>query len=339
MTNLSIDSIGPLATLQDMGREGFITFGLSRGGAMDRLALYEAAALLGLPAPAPAIEMAGRGGTFRCDTPLRFALTGAQMQATIDGHAIPWAASHSLHPGQTLTIGGTLAGTWGYLTPAAPILAPQWRDSVSVHLAAGIGGTLSAPSRLLLGKDPAPDHPTMTLTPEDRFAGGILRLMPGPQTHLFDVATRGRFEATHFTRSAIASRQGARLDQTGEPFFTKGAAGLISDFIGCGDVQMTGNGVPYILMSESQTIGGYPRIGTVIAADLPRAAQAPFGAPLRFTLIDIETADSLFTPASARLTALRRQCRPLTRHPGDVPDLLTLNLISGIASANHKDQP
>jgi allophanate hydrolase subunit 2 len=336
---LFIDSIGPLASLQDTGRPGMIALGLSRGGAMDPVALDEAAALLGLPRPPAAIEMAGLGGMFRSDAPFRFALTGAPMQATIDGRAIAWAASHQLLPGQRLTIGGALGGTWGYLAPAAPILGPRWCDSVSAHVAAGIGRLILSGDRLPLGRDPTPDRPAMTLTQDDRFSGGPLRLMPGPQTHLFDDATLARFTATDFLRSPHASRQATRLDQTGPPFDTANIMGLISDFTQCGDVQITGGGVPFILMAECQTIGGYPRLGTIIAADLPRAAQALAGATLRFAFVDTDTADRLYTPLTARLAALRRQCRPLTRHPADVPDLLTHQLISGVTTAAPKDNP
>lgn len=336
---LFIDSIGPLGSLQDTGRPGMIALGLSRGGAMDRSALDEGAALLGLPAPAAAIEMAGRGGTFRCDAPFHFALTGAPMQAAIDGQPLVWSASHCLRPGQTLTIGGILAGAWGYLCPAAPVTTPGWGNSLSAHLAAGIGRPLAAGDRLALGDDPAPGRPGQTLTPEARFAGGTLRVMPGPQTHLFDPETLARLAAASFIRSPQASRQATRLDHSGAPFTGVGVAGLVSDFIQSGDVQITGGGVPYILMAESQTIGGYPRLGTILAEDLPRAAQAPLDAVLRLVCIDAQTADQAYVAPAARLAALRARCRPLTRHPADVPDLLTLQLISGVASAQTKDLP
>lgn len=327
---LIIDTIGPMASLQDLGRTGLTSVGLSPGGAMDPLALAEAAALLGLSAPQTAIEMALRGGTFRTTAPLRFALTGAPMAAQIDGRALVWPASHILNPGEVLTIGAATQGTFGYLTPAPQILTPRWQDSHAAHLTVRVGALLNPGDQLPLGPDPTPDSPSLTLPPGDRFSGGTLRLMPGPQTKLFDAATRDRLTNTAFTRSPMASRQGTRLDHEGAPFATPHAAGLISDFITCGDVQMTGAGTPTLLMAECQTIGGYPRIGTVIAADRPRAAQAPPGAILRFSWVDMTTADRLYAPAAALLDALRRQTQPLRRNPADNPNLLTLQLISGV---------
>ena len=87
---------------------------------------------------------------------------------------------------------------------------------------------------------------------------------------------------------------------------------------------MTGDGVPYILGPECQTTGGYPRIGTVIAADLPRALQAGPGAILRFSFVTTEEARAAASP--------RPRAVPLVRHPRDVPDLLGMQLIGGVVS-------
>ena len=80
---LDILACGPGVSVQDLGRTGYLAQGLSRGGAVDGLALHEGAALLGQPVGA-ALEMAGFGGRFRATEPLRIALTGAPMRATID---------------------------------------------------------------------------------------------------------------------------------------------------------------------------------------------------------------------------------------------------------------
>lgn len=331
-------SAGPQVTLQDMGRPGLIGQGLSPGGAADLLALLEAAAILGLARPAPALEMAGFGGRFRADADLRFALTGAPMQAMIDGAPIGWNRAHWLRAGQDLSIGGAVAGQYGYLSFAAPIRAPVVMGSLSAHLAAGIGRALGAGDALDLGADPAPDRPLALLAVPDRFSGGVLRLAPGPQTMLFEAETRARLEKTAFRRGAQANRQGMRLDHDGAPFATGAAAGLASDFLIAGDVQMTGDGVPYILLAECQTIGGYPRIGTVLVADLPRAAQAGPGAGLRFEWVTTETADRLARPLAAQLADLRAACRPVIRDPSTIPDLLGYQLIGGVTAGDDPDK-
>lgn len=322
---------GPATTVQDTGRPGQIARGLSPGGAADPRALYEAAALLGLPAPVAALEMVGFGVAVTADAPVRLALTGAPMRATQDGAALAWNAAHWLQPGQTLDIGGALSGTYGYLTFAGGMDLPQVLDSPAAHLAAGLGGLLADGARLRLGADPRPDLPARTLAPDDRFAGGRVRIMPGPQTALFDADTRARFAATRFARAPRANRQGVQLDQDGAPFAARPLDGpLASDFVTAGDVQMTGAGVPFVLLTECQTVGGYPRIGTVLAEDLPRVAQAPAGAALHFTWVDVETADRTFLSPARILAALREPVRPLVRDPRDMPDLLGYQLIGGV---------
>lgn len=338
MARLTIHRAGPALSVQDLGRPGHLSEGLSPGGAADRLALFEAAALLGLPAVVPAIEMASMGGRFSTDTPMRIALTGAPMKAALDGAPLPWPSSLLLLPGQMLEVGGATAGVYGYLTPAGGIATPEWLGSRAAHLVIGVGRPLAAGESLPLGPDPAPNAPAQTLDPEPRFAGGTLRLMPGPQTGLFDAATLERIQATAFTRSAQANRQGIRLDHEGAPFPASGAKGLASDFILAGDVQMIGEGIPFVLMAECQTIGGYPRLGTVLPDDLPKIAQAPMGAGLRLALVPLEEADALWQSDDDRLRALRKRVRPLIRDPRDIPDLLGYQLIGGMTRGDDLDR-
>jgi len=334
--SLMIERADGLMTVQDMGRPGHLSQGLPRGGAMDRLALIEAAALLGLAAPQAAVEMAGAGGVFAVSAPTRVALTGAPMRATLDGAPAGWHRTHLLVPGRRLVIGGADAGVYGYLTPAGSIESQPWLDSRSAHLTIGIGAALTAGDRLPLGADPSPDLPARAIAVEDRFAGGTLRLCVGPQTALFDPASRSAFAETPFRRAHRGNRQGVRLDADAR-FTTPHAAGLASDVIGPGDIQMTGDGVPYVLLAECQTMGGYPRIGTVIADDLPRAAQAPPGAALRFRFLDEGASDALYRNDADRLADARRRCHDLIRDPKTMPDLLAYTLIGGVTRGDELD--
>ncbi|MFT6683096.1 MAG: allophanate hydrolase [Loktanella salsilacus] len=169
------------------------------------------------------------------------------------------------------------------------------------------------------------------LPDRDDLEGGTLRLMPGPQTQMFSAAERARFAQTVFHRSPQANRTALPLMKDGAGFAALGG-NPVSDFIAPGDVQITGDGTPVVMMAECQTVGGYPRIGTVIAADLVRAAQAPVGAALRFEWVDVGRADALFVPEAQQLTALKAAVRPLVRDPRDMHDLLSYQLISGVTA-------
>ena len=154
-----------------------------------------------------------------------------------------------------------------------------------------------------------------------------IRVMPGPQTGLFDDTLLARFEATEFTRSAKANRQGVRLDQEGPSFTAGSQLQQVSDFIAEGDIQMTGDGTPYVLLADCQTMGGYPRIGTVLPCDLPRIAQALPGASIRFRFVTVDEAEALWQSDTARLARFSSGVAPLVRDPRDIPDLLSYDLI------------
>ncbi|SCX98126.1 biotin-dependent carboxyltransferase family protein [Paracoccus tibetensis] len=330
---LIIHAAQGVLTVQDLGRPGHLAQGLGRGGAMDRLALIEAAALLGQPAPLAAIEMAGAGGTFEVSAPTRIALTGAPMRAQLDGRPLLWAAVHLFRPGQRLRIGPAEAGVYGYLTPAGGIASEAWLGSRAAHLTIGISAPLAAGDAVPLHADPSPQDPALRLDVAPRFAGGELRLIDGPQTPLFSDETLAAFAQARFTRAVQGNRQGIRLDAAARfpaEALRQLTAGLASDIIGPGDVQMTGEGVPYVLGAECQTIGGYPRIGAVLPDDLPRAMQAPPGAGLGFRRITLDEALACHVPEAQLLAEARRRCRPLLRDPREVGDLASHNLIGGV---------
>lgn len=339
---LTILQAGPAMTIQDLGRPGYRAVGLTHGGAADPTALHEGAALLGQDPNSAALEMAGSGGSFQVDEDIRIALTGAQMQVSIDGEPIAWNASHLLPAGAKLTIGGARDGAYGYLHVGGGFDVEPVMESRSSHLAAGIGRLLQTGDSLPVGKDSG--SVTGQTPPRDsRFGGERVRIVSSMQTDAFDEATRARFTETTFRRDARANRMGARMDHEGEGFATGGQLTIVSEVITPGDIQITGDGAPFVLMCECQTTGGYPRIGTVIPCDLPIVAQAQPGAALRFEFIDLDEALAAETRHRADLAALPKHRQPLLRDPARIRDLLGYQLISGVVSATadpfEKDTP
>ncbi|WP_071675225.1 5-oxoprolinase subunit C family protein [Nioella nitratireducens] len=323
---------GPGLSLQDTGRQGFLAKGLSRGGAVDGLALAEGAVLVGARDPL-AIEMAGAGGRFRAEgADLLIALTGAPMSAEIDGTRVAWSASHLLPQGAELKIGGVTRGSYGYLSVAG-LTAPKVLGARSAHLAAGIGHRLQAGDRLTA--QPAPHKGGMMLPQDDRFSGGTVRLLPSVQTDQFDKETLRRLEETAFLKDARASRMGARMAHDGPGFSSSEHLAILSEIIVPGDVQVVGDGAPYVLLNECQTTGGYPRIGTVISADLAKVAQAAPGMPIRFRFVTLDQALAARDAALRQIESLPDKVTARLRHPGDIPDLLSYQLVSGAVSAHH----
>lgn len=335
---LEILSIGPAATVQDLGRPGLQRYGVAQGGALDPVALTEGVALLDQPGDLAAIEMCLLGGTFRAvGGPVRVALTGAPMKAAhigVDGtrSTIRWRTSFRLDPGAMLEIGAVQRGFAGYLHVGGGIETPVVLGSRATHLRAGLGGgALRAGMALPVGPETSAAV-GLHLEEDGRFRVTELRAMWGPQAHLYSVAERERFAATTFRASPHRDRMAMQIDTGGDRFEAENALSGVSDAVSLGDIQMTGKGEPVALLADRQPTGGYPRIATVAAADLPALAQLASGAAFRLRFIEVDEAVTALQAARSAWAGLRNQAAPLLRDPHDISDLLSYELIDGVVS-------
>ena len=334
MRGLIVKQVGPGVAVQDLGRPGYLAMGLTRGGAADVRAVHEGAALLAQGTDLAVLEMVGTGGTFQASDAIRIALTGGTMTAQIDGEAVTWNASHLVPKGATLTIGPSRSGTYGYLHVGGGFDTASALGSRATHQSCGLGALVATGDTLPVGTDKGRDV-GMTLPVDARFTGGSVRIVPSMQTEDFDPAIRDRFEQTAFRRDPRANRQGVRMDSDGYGFSNPRALSIVSEVIVPGDIQITGDGTPFVLMAESQTTGGYPRIGTVLPCDLPRVAQAPAGAVLQFAFLSLDDGAAVQARADADLAKLRSAVTPLVRDPATMQDLLSYQLVGGVVSATH----
>jgi allophanate hydrolase len=154
------------------------------------------------------------------------------------------------------------------------------------------------------------------------------------QTGLFSDSQLDAFTATAFRRAHEANRMGVRVDGNAGALQVAGGLTVVSEIISPGDIQMTGAGLPFVLLYECQTTGGYPRIATVIPADMPRAAQAPAGVSLRFQFVDTDTAVEAERRFRAHMKALPGLTEPLVRDPADIAELLSYQLVSGVTAGD-----
>lgn len=332
-----VEQAGPGITVQDQGRPGWLSRGLSRGGAVDRAALSLGAALLSQADSLAAIELMHSPLRLRLPTGARISLTGAPMRAELRDatgslRSLGWNGSHQLPQDAKLSLSPLRdSAGFSYLSFGGGIDSPQVLGARSAHLTAGIGRALAAGDRLPLGRDPAPL--TELVLPPAADPSGPIRVLPSLQTSLFSQAEMARFQTTVFHRDLRGNRMGMRLQSSGPGFGSESSLGLVSELVQPGDIQITGDGTPFVLLAECQTMGGYPRIATILPCDLARVTQAAPDAPIRFTMINhAEAGEALRADQSARAT-LHRRLQPRVRDPRDIPDLLAHNLIGGVISA------
>lgn len=331
---ITIHAASPGVTVQDKGRPGYLAQGLSCGGAADLLALAEGAALLGQSDDLAVLELAGGAVTLSGSDDMRVALTGADMRATLDGAPLVWGASHALPKGAVLNIVPSRGG-FGYVHLGGGLDAPVQMGGRSAHLAAGLGQAVQAGDTIAVGPDTG--HRTGLCLPAAAL-DTTLRLVPSLQTALFGDAALARLEETPLTKDARGNRMGQRLVPEGEGFATETGLSILSETIVPGDVQITGDGMPYVLLSECQTTGGYPRIGTVLPCDLPKLLRAGPGTVFHARFVTLEDGAALERAEATRRAGLSRSLQPLLRDPRDIPDLLRYQLVSGVTAGNELEE-
>jgi biotin-dependent carboxylase-like uncharacterized protein len=334
MTALVIKTCGPMTSLQDRGRYGYQRFGVSPSGAMDRRGLAMANVLVGNPHETGAIEFMHLGGSVTADGgDIQVALAGADSTLSIDGKPVGPRMSVILKDGQTAEIGHARTGLFAYLAVAGGFFVPPQLGSLSLHLRSRMGGLDGRPLRAGDRLDCAGVEQTgspMYLPgdlPED---GGPIRVMLGPQDDYFTPGAIRTFFESEFTVSPQADRMGFQL--AGPVLEHAKGFNIVSDGIVEGHIQVPGNGQPIVLMRDRQTAGGYPKIATVISADLDRFAQLQPGSPVRFQAVERTEAVAAARAlkewiASLPATLVPVQTALTTEH------LLAANLISGAVDA------
>lgn len=273
---------GLLTTVQDAGRFGYQRDGLTPSGPMDPWALAVADLLCGNGRGAAALEITLLGPTLRVLAPVRLALTGAELSATVDGLPLALWRTQTLTPGQTLRFGRRVLGARAYLAVTGGFAAPEVLGSQSTFLRGGFGGFAG---RRLQAGDVLEGIPAWGRGPGMGLAEppvydtpAVLRVLPGPHFSHFSGAARAAFFEAEYTVSSRSDRQGYRLD--GPPVPTTG--GILSEAAPFGGLQVPPDGQPILLMADRQPTGGYPLLGVVISADLTGAGQLASGDPVRF---------------------------------------------------------
>jgi len=298
---------GFLTTVQDLGRFGHGEEGVSAAGAADSLALRLGNRLLGNVEGAPALEMTLAGGTFVFERPVAGVLAGADFGARLGGAPAPPWIGFQASAGQTLAVGPTREGARVYLCLRGGIDVPRVMGSASTHLLTGIGGmggrALRAGDVLALG--PEPTLPVRAVAPESLRAlrgGGPLRFTPGLQGDWFEREAHALLASAEWTVLEGSDRTGLRLAGPGLP--QRILDELPTEGAPLGAIQVPRDGGPILLFVDHQTTGGYPKIGNVVAADLPRLGQLRPRDTLRFQPVGFEEALALLLAQEEALDAL-----------------------------------
>jgi allophanate hydrolase len=336
---LKVVRAGLFDTLQDLGRVGFMALGMPTAGAMDRVALRLANALVGNPAGTAGLEIGVMGPDLLIEADsVRIALLGPLSPTLIDGpDAAPKALeadrTHLLKRGQILRVGMVEGSSTACLAVAGGFALPSFMGSLSTYARAGVGGfegrKLAAGDALPLSLEHAPPGDDRKLGAPFDYGSGTVRIVWGPQEDYFTEAGRNIFIASDYRVSREADRMGIRFE--GPTIEHSKGADIISDGIGPGAIQVPGAGLPIVLLADRQTVGGYPKIATVASVDLPRLGRLLPGQTVRFLPVSVEEAEKLRRDQESRIARTIADFK-VARPPGgiDLGRLYEENLIDGV---------
>lgn len=290
-------------TVQDGGRRGWRRFGVAVSGAMDRMSLAIANALVGNRPTEAGLEFAHAGGEWLVDAPsCRIAVTGGTFAVLVDGVPVGAFRSITLRQGQRLHIRGAPDAVWGYLAVAGGFDIAMQFGSRSTHSRTGIGGwsgrALVPGDALPLRLAQSPDEPDRTIDPPVREAAPF-RLVLGPQDDYFAESSLAALVSADFKVTHHMDRMAYRLD--GPVLTHRESYNIITDGVVPGSISVPGTGQALVLMRDAPTVGGYPKIATVIESDLGRLAQHRPGAAISFRAVTAIEAQALRRRFLARL--------------------------------------
>ena len=304
---LLIHRITPLCQLQDLGRWGYQKFGVSRSGAMDPYRLRLANLLVGNDQNEACLEFALAGGVFEVTARrLHFGFIG-DFPLLINNEPFPANASYTLAKGEQLEIVATdgLKGTHGYLSVLGGFRTKPQLGSHSTHLRSGMSGLPEPLKRAAVLETRWAESPTAIerQVPEGVLPkpGKSIRVVPGPQSDAFTDQQTELFFATTWRVAPNSDRMGYRLE--GASITVENPGNMISEAVSPGSVQITSSGHPIVLMPDCGTVGGYPKIATLISVDRGRLAQKRMGSEFRFERVDVSTAQEILAATEARLSA------------------------------------
>jgi antagonist of KipI len=310
MATLNVLRAGMLTTVQDLGRWGCQDEGVPVAGPMDAYSHRHANRLVGNPDGAAALEVTLIGPEFEAGGEAVCAVAGARFDLTVDGAPVSMSTAFVVPGGGRLRFGSRLAGARAALAvrggfDVEPVFGSRATSLISRMGPFG-GCALVAGDVLPIGgsdldfsnvEESRSDPGRGILLPG---GGARLRVVMGPHEAMFTEAAREAFLTARFIITPNSNRMGYRLE--GPPLSHVSGADILSDATPMGSLQVPASGHPILLMADRQTTGGYPKIATVITADLPVAGQLAPGDWIEFAAVSRKAALDALTQQEARLS-------------------------------------
>ena len=282
----SISFAGPLVTFQDIGRPGNMRYGVSASGPMDIVSFEAANAVLGNDTKQTAIEISLGGLILQChEGSITLAITGGDFLIEYQGQKISSWTVLTLQKGERLSVRAGKSGSWAYLAFSGKLNVKDWLNSSSTHSTSGFGGgVLKTGQKFTLTDASNQENRIGPILKPNFYTNDLIHAVLGPQDQYFMNTAIKIFSNSIFKVSDNYDRMGMQL--TGPKLELKSALSIPSEPVVKGSIQVSGDGIPTILLADHQTTGGYPKIATVISSDMNRLVQFRSNQSVKFVLIN-----------------------------------------------------
>jgi antagonist of KipI len=309
MSILRVIQPGMLTTIQDRGRWGLQALGVPVAGPMDPFAHRAANAIVGNGASAATFEVTLIGPELEFEDERVVAVTGAVFHMTIDGRPAPHATAFVVSAGERLRFGSRVRGARAYIGISGGVAVEPVLRSRATHLISrtgGLGGRqLKAGDHVPLGVRASfrgvSSRPFERPTPLPE-GHATIRVLAGPQTEYFADDALDALQSAPYVVGGKSDRMGYRLE--GPVLRHARGADIISDATPLGVLQVPASGQPILLMADRQTTGGYPKLATVITADIGTAGQLAPGDTMAFLTCTRREAMAALIAQEQRLMAI-----------------------------------
>ena len=284
--DFSISYAGPLVTFQDIGRPGNMRYGVSASGPMDIVSFEAANAVLGNDTKQTAIEISLGGLILQChEGSITLAITGGDFLIEYQGQKISSWTVLTLQKGERLSVRAGKSGSWAYLAFSGKLNVKDWLNSSSTHSTSGFGGgVLKTGQKFTLTDASNQENRIGPILKPNFYTNDLIHAVLGPQDQYFMNTAIKIFSNSIFKVSDNYDRMGMQL--TGPKLELKSALSIPSEPVVKGSIQVSGDGIPTILLADHQTTGGYPKIATVISSDINRLVQLRSNQNVEFILIN-----------------------------------------------------
>lgn len=282
----SISFAGPLVTFQDIGRPGHMRYGVSASGPMDIVSFEAANAVLGNDTKQTAIEISLGGLILQChEGSITLAITGGDFLIEYQGQKISSWTVLTIQKGERLSVRAGKSGSWAYLAFSGKLNVKDWLNSSSTHSTSGFGGGVLKTGQKFTLTDASNQANRIGPILKPNFnTNDLIHAVLGPQDQYFMNTAIKIFSDSIFKVSDNYDRMGMQL--TGPKLELKSALSIPSEPVVKGSIQVSGDGIPTILLADHQTTGGYPKIATVISSDINRLVQLRSNQNVEFILIN-----------------------------------------------------